>query len=106
MSFFLDQEKAMEFLIEEKQTEAKEEGIDINFQMSCFYASIVYIAMIPLTIVYMIFAHGVKKEFKIYKKSKKFAKKIAKGKMEFSSVKEKFQEQTRKILEEKYDMAV
>lgn len=82
------------------------EGIDINFQMSCFYASIVYIAMIPLTIVYMIFAHGVKKEFKIYKKSKKFAKKIAKGKMEFSSVKEKFQEETRKILEEKYNMAV
>ncbi|MBQ0064654.1 MAG: hypothetical protein KBT48_02740 [Firmicutes bacterium] len=30
MSFFLDQEKAMEFLIEEKQTVAKEEGIGIG----------------------------------------------------------------------------
>ena len=52
-------------------------GLNVAFQTAAFIPSIIYLAMIPVTIVYMIFAHGVKKEFKQFKKDKKLAKKSA-----------------------------
>lgn len=81
-------------------------GISISFKMHCLWAGIVYLVFIPYTIVYMVFAHGAKKEYKIWKKSKGFAKKISKGNMEFKDVKEKYQKETAKILAEKYDINV
>lgn len=81
-------------------------GISISFKMHCLWAGIVYLAMIPYTIVYMVFAHGAKKEYKIWKKAKALAKKISKGNMEFKDVKEKYQKETAKILAEKYDINV
>ena len=52
-------------------------GLNLSIQFGCYWASLVYIAMIPLTIIYMIIAHGPKKEFKEFKKQKK-AEKLAK----------------------------
>lgn len=77
------------------------EGIKIVFEMNCLLASYVYLAMIPFTIIYIIIAHGPKKEYKIWKKSKKYAKKISKGKMTMAEVPEKYQEQTQNILDKK-----
>lgn len=48
-------------------------GLNVAFQTAAFVPSIIYLAMIPVTIVYMIFAHGVKKEFKQFKRDKKAA---------------------------------
>lgn len=81
-------------------------GISISFKMHCLWAGIVYLAMIPYTIVYMVFAHGAKKEYKIWKKAKALAKKISKGNMQFKDVNEKYQKETAKILAEKYDINV
>lgn len=53
-------------------------GLNLNIQFGCYWASLVYVGMIPLTIIYMIIAHGVKKEFKEFKKQKKEEKRAAK----------------------------
>lgn len=82
------------------------EGASLTFSFHTVMAAAVYLIFIPYTIVYMVFAHSVKKEYKIWKKAKALAKKISKGKMEFKDVKEKYQKETAKILAEKYDINV
>lgn len=49
----------------------------LSIQTSSFIPSILYLAMIPLTIAYMILAHKVKKQYKIEKKERKAAKRAA-----------------------------
>lgn len=49
----------------------------LSVQTSSFIPSILYLVMIPLTIVYIILAHRVKKQHKIEKKERKAAKKAA-----------------------------
>lgn len=48
-----------------------------SIKTSSLIPSFIYLAFIPLTIVYMIVRHKAKKEFKQYKKDKKAAKKAA-----------------------------
>lgn len=48
-------------------------GVTLSVKFSCLIASLVYVVMIPLTIVYMIIARGVKKDYKEQKKNKKAA---------------------------------
>lgn len=45
--------------------------INLSITTSCLIPSIIYLAFIPLTIVYMIVCHKVKKEFKQYKREKR-----------------------------------
>lgn len=52
-------------------------GLSVSFKTAAYISSIIYLAMIPLTIVYMILCHKVKKEFKQEKRNKKLAKKAA-----------------------------
>lgn len=54
------------------------EGIDVTFKTAAFWASIVYLVMIPLTIAYVIICHKVKREYKQEKKEAKKAKKAEK----------------------------
>lgn len=49
----------------------------LGIKTTAFIPSIVYLAMIPFTIVYMIFCHKTKKEYKQEKKDKKAEKKAA-----------------------------
>lgn len=52
-------------------------NMGLTISTSSFYAGLVYLAFIPLTIVYMIICHKYKKEYKDDKKAKKLAKKHA-----------------------------
>lgn len=52
-------------------------GLSVSFKTAAYISSIIYLAMIPLTIVYMILCRKVKKEFKQEKRNKKLAKKAA-----------------------------
>lgn len=54
-------------------------SLSITVKTSSFIPSIIYLAMIPLTIAYMILAHKVKKQYKEEKKERKAAKKAAKA---------------------------
>lgn len=47
----------------------------LSIQTSTFIPSILYLVMIPMTIVYMVLAHKVKKDYKSEKKGKKKSKK-------------------------------
>lgn len=63
-------------------------GVSISFEMHCLWASFVYLAMIPFTIVYIVIAHPVKKDFKQYKKDKKAAKRAGLSLEEYLAQKE------------------
>lgn len=47
---------------------------EILIKFSTYWPSLIYVAMIPFTIIYAIFAHGPKKEFKQWKRDRKAAK--------------------------------
>ncbi len=50
-------------------------GLNVVFKTAAFVPSIIYLSMIPVSIVYLIIAHKVKKDFKQDKKDKKQSKK-------------------------------
>lgn len=52
-------------------------SLSLTVKTSSFIPSVLYLAMIPFTLIYMILAHKVKKQYKEEKREKKAAKKAA-----------------------------